>query len=69
MLEPSRRVELRLLRALEREPGRFVPVSTLRCLCADENLPPSQIDPHLRDLATRLDQRGVARLDRGAGSS
>jgi CheY-like chemotaxis protein len=66
---PSLRVELHLLRALEREQGRFVPAATLRSLCAEDDMRPSRLDQHLRDLAARLDQLGLARLERGAGAS
>ncbi len=67
--EPSLRVELRLLQALEREPGRFVPAATLRRLCTEEGLRPAQLARYLHDLATHLDQLGLARLERGVGAS
>lgn len=63
------RVELHLLDALEREPGRFVSAATLRDACSTDDLRRSPLDTYLRDLGARLDQLGLARIERGAGAS
>lgn len=66
---PALRVQLRLLRALERAPGRFVPAAALCHTFGDDELAPAAVDDYLGDLAVRLNRLGLAQLERGAGAA